>query len=151
MTSHSFQYLLTEEDQINLFKSVNKHLNENGIFAFETRSAQKKEYGAAGRSTIEGEFKYWKSLLNSKNEEVKNFISTNFNEKTKLDHIIFKAENVVTKEIEISEEYLRYTEKETINDLLAKCGFKIINQYGFWDKSPFTKDSLELITICEKI
>jgi len=43
---------------------------------------------------------------------------------------------------------LRYTEQEVLNDLLIKCGFKIVQQYGYWDKSPFTKDSEELITIC---
>lgn len=151
MTSNGFQYLLTEKDQVDFFKSVNKHLNEKGLCAFEIRNAQKMEYGAISRSLVEGEFKHWQSITNSKNEEIKVHICTNFNEETKLDHIIFKCENVATKNIEISEEYLRYTEKETLNGLLNNCGFKIIHQYGFWDKIPFTKDSLALITICEKV
>jgi len=150
MTSHGFQYLLTGEDQNNFFKTANLHLNKNGLIAFETRNFQKKEYGSLGR-TENGVFKSLKPFTNAKNETIHQHFSTSYNEKTQLDQIVFKTENIDTQEVEISEEYLRYTDQETLNQLLAQNGFKVIHQYGNWDKSPFTKDSFELIIIAEKL
>jgi len=91
MTSHGFQYLMTAQDQTDFLKSVKKHLNKNGLLAFETRNPQKMEYGSLGRST-KGEFKYMSTISNSKNEKMKQYFSTTFYKKTQLDHIIFKNE-----------------------------------------------------------
>jgi len=133
MTSHGFQYMLTEEDQNNLFKAVNLHLNENGLFTFDTRNIQKKEYGSFKR-TADGELKLWKKYANSENETIHLSFSTTYNEQTQLDHIVFKTENVDAKEVEISEEYLRYTDQQIINGLLKQNGLTVVNQYGYWDK-----------------
>lgn len=145
MTSHGFQYLLTEEDQVNFLNCATLHLHENGQLAFETRDLANKNYGTYRK------FKYVRSIINAKNETIKQYLLTDYNENTQLDHITFKCENETTKEIEISEEYLRYTTQNELNEVLKKCGFRLIHQYGFWNKEPFTINSKEIITVCEKV
>lgn len=145
MTSHGFQYLLTDHDQIDFLKSAYTHLNENGQLAFETRNLAHKSYGS------HSEFKYCGSIVNDKNESIKAYLYSIYDENTKLDRIFFKTENEITKEIKYSEEYLRYTSQEELNERLKRCGFKVIHQYGNWNKDEFRTDSTEIITICEKI
>ncbi len=145
MTSHAFQCLLTDDDQINFFKSVHVHLNEKGQLAFETRNLAQKSYGS------HSEFRHYGTMVNDKNESIKGYLYSIYDENTKLDRIFFKTENEVTKEIEHSEEYLRYTSQEELNERLKRCGFKVIHQYGDWNKDKFSMDSKEIITICEKM
>jgi len=70
MTSHTFQCLLTDDDQINFLKSVHTHLKGKGQLAFETRNLAHKSYGS------HSEFKYYGSIINDKNESIKTYLSS---------------------------------------------------------------------------
>jgi len=43
---------------------------------------------------------------------------------------------------------IRYTFPQELIALLEGSGFRILQQYGYWDKSPLTKDSESIITVC---
>jgi len=44
---------------------------------------------------------------------------------------------------------IRYTWPQELNALLERTGFQVVNQYGNWDKSPLTKDSPSIISVCK--
>ena len=44
---------------------------------------------------------------------------------------------------------IRYTFPQELNALLERSGFQILHQYGNWDKSPLTKDSPAIISVCK--
>jgi hypothetical protein len=43
---------------------------------------------------------------------------------------------------------IRYTFPQELNALLEGNGFRILEQYGDWDKSLLTKDSPSIISVC---
>ncbi len=144
MTSHGFQHLLTEQDQIDFFTTIKKHLTKNGKLAFETRNLNNKTYGT------HKEMKYKRSILNEKNEVIKIFLSTEYDEQTALDQVKFKRVNEATGVVSFSEIYLKYTTQVELNRLLTSCGYEIVHQFGNWKKEAVQVNSPELITICGK-
>ncbi len=145
MTSHGFQHLLTQKDQIDFFNNVHQHLNKNGILIFDTRNFQYKNYRSSQK------MEYRRTIENHHNEKIKIYLQTEYNIETELDYIQIKKENINTQKIIHSEIYLKYTEVKKLNQILEKCNFEIIHQYGDWDKSFFQETSPEIISICKKV
>jgi hypothetical protein len=45
---------------------------------------------------------------------------------------------------------LRFVNRPVLDRLLAEAGFRIVERYGNWDRSPCTATSPEIITVAEQ-
>ena len=87
---------------------------------------------------------------NANGDPIEEWMRTIHDETTQCDTIYFKSINQTTGTIEQSQTVLRYIAIDQLNQLLTANNFAIQHQYGYWDKSPFTPQSKEIITICQK-
>jgi SAM-dependent methyltransferase len=144
MTGNAFQAFLNNKDQVALLKNIKTHLTEAGLFAFETRNPR------------------WQDLVTDLNETEwmtytdKDGRSVRITEIQEYDH----AAQVLAytlwrrwREPEGDKERvtriaIRYTFPQELNALLENNGFCVAEQYGNWDKSPLTKESESIISIC---
>ena len=144
MTSHGFQHLLHEEDQNKFFKCAYDHLSPDGMLAFETRNLDAKNYSSTK------EFEFVKSYRNSESEEIDLHISSDYNPETEIDKLQLMRINKVTEKSWTNSTTLKYTSKEKLNSIIRKNEFALFTQYGYWDKSPFSEMSPEIISLCKK-
>ena len=145
MTGNAFQAFLNNADQWDLLQNIRKHLMEDGVFAFETRNPNWDDC-----STDLNEIE-WMTYANDKGFTVR------ITETREYDHVAqvlvynlyrrWKEYDVVKERV--THIAIRYTFPQELNALLERSGFQIVNQYGNWDKSPLTKDSPSIISICK--
>ena len=145
MTGNAFQAFLNNADQQDLLQNIRKHLTADGIFAFETRNPNWDDCSTDLNETE------WMTYTNDKGFTVR------ITETREYDHVaqvlvynLYRRwkEDEVEKE-RVTHIAIRYTFPQELNALLEHSGFQIINQYGNWDKSPLTKDSPSIISVCK--
>lgn len=144
MTGNAFQAFLNNPDQTALLKNIQKHLAKGGVFAFETRNPR------------------WADLVTDLNETEwmtysdKDGNTVRITEIQEYDHaaqiLVYTLwrrwrEPDGDKE-RVTRIAIRYTFPQELNALLERSGFRVMNQYGDWDKNPLTRDSESIITIC---
>jgi SAM-dependent methyltransferase len=145
MTGNAFQAFLNNADQQDLLQNIRKHLTTDGIFAFETRNPNWDDCSTDLNETD------WMTYANDKG------LTVRITETREYDHV---AQVLVYnlyrrwKEVGVEKERvthiaIRYTFPQELNALLERSGFQIVNQYGNWDKSPLTKDSPSIISVCK--
>ncbi|MEU6152605.1 class I SAM-dependent methyltransferase [Actinosynnema sp. NPDC047251] len=138
MTGHAFQILLTDDEARALLDGVRQALTPTGRFAFETRNPAVRGWerwnpadaseitDAAGRTVV----------------------------------VTHEVESVVDGVVRFSETYsgpweqprvtwasLRFLPAPELDELLGDRGFVVTERYGWWDRTPFTENSREVITI----
>jgi hypothetical protein len=144
MTSHGFQCLLTRPDQIAMLQTARAHLQDDGLLAFETRNPLFRcDEHPAHRI-------YTRSLQDDQGRWLDVNIDSRFDTGTMLDHIEKTSTLRAGGESWRYRFILRYTAADELNDLLAEQGFNVLQQYGYWDKTPLTPASPEIITVCCK-
>lgn len=145
MTGNAFQAFLNNTDQSALLQNIRKHLKTDGIFAFETRNPNWDDCSTDLNETE------WMTYTNDKGYSVR------ITETREYDHIaqvlvytLFRRwlEAGEAKE-RVTRIAIRYTFPQELNALLDRGGFQILHQYGNWDKSPLTKDSPTIISLCK--
>jgi len=145
MTGNAFQAFLNNADQRDLLQNIRKHLVEGGVFAFETRNPN---WVDCSTDLNEAE---WMTYTNDKGHSVK------IMETREYDHVaqvlvyhLYRRwkENGEDKE-RVTRIAIRYTFPQELNALLERSGFQILHHYGNWDKSPLTKDSPSIISVCK--
>ncbi|MDZ5710703.1 class I SAM-dependent methyltransferase [Jeotgalibacillus haloalkalitolerans] len=145
---NSFQHFLTNEAQDGLLVSVNRHLEEGGIFIFGTRFPGSEEL--LQPSTEE----YWRTYQNG---EYKVDVSTishydaleqiqHYTTIRKYKHV--SDEIVDEKRTNIS---LRYVFPKEMERLLSVQGFEVLDVYEDWKETPVSNDSYEMIYVCRKM
>lgn len=140
LSGNSFQALLTDDDQDNMFDCVKKHLKPSGVFAFNSRNPTPEEL------TTSEEFTFWHEFTDLAGNLVKVFGKQKHEASKKLVHYVTKR--IWSDHKTISEITLRFTSAATICTKLKYLGFEIIDIYGDFDKKPFTAKSSNIIVVC---
>ena len=142
MTGHAFQVLLSDEDVRDLLTAVHRALRLAGHFAFETRNPW---HGA------------WERWTPDRAVEVEDDAGTHVRvwhdvESVEGELVTF-TETFASRswaEPRVSRSTLRFLPAEHLDHLLDECGFAIDERYGSWDRSLFTPQSPEIITIASR-
>ncbi|XKE67239.1 class I SAM-dependent methyltransferase [Jeotgalibacillus malaysiensis] len=145
---NSFQHFLTNEAQDELLRSVNRHLEDEGILIFNTRFPGAEELL---QPPVE---EYWRSYQDG---ELTVDVSTisRYDALEQIQHYTTirkykdrQAELVDEKRTNIS---LRYVYPKEMERLLDLHGFKVLNVYEDWKETPVKNESYEMIYVCRKI
>ena len=149
MTGNSFQHFLTNESQNLLFNSIYNHLEEDGVFIFNTRFPSSEELLQPSKE------EYWKSYVNRNGQKVDVYTISSYDSLNQVqDYItIRKTKNetgiiLTEKKTKIS---LRYVYPKEMVRLLSETGFEIIDILADWDGTPVTNESYQMIYVCKKI
>ncbi|WP_375199216.1 class I SAM-dependent methyltransferase [Bacillus sp. RS11] len=135
MTGNAFQHFLSNESQNALFQSVKKHLHPGGEFVFDTRNALLNELSIVDE--------YEESSVNSKGEKLTIQHKEEYNPVTQI--LTCRSINKLEHSTFEDSILLRYTYPMELKRLLEQNGFELLNLYGSWKKSEFTKDSPSMI------
>lgn len=144
MTGNAFQAFLNNSDQGVLLLNIRKHLKPSGVFAFETRNPNWVDL------TYDPNETEWMTYTNDKGCQVRITETREYDHTAQvLAYTLFRRwqEGADPKE-RITRIAIRYTFPQELNALLEGNGFKVLHQYGDWDKSPLTKDSPTIISVC---
>ena len=144
MTGHAFQHLLTDADQQAFLATVRHHLEDGGIFAFETRNLDAKSYGDSE------DYRYWHSFQDERGRQVDTLTASELDKDSMVDHVKIKRVVQATGDEHFSETHLRYNSLAQFNQLLHASGFELLAQYGDWSKVPVGSEQPEIISICRK-
>ncbi|WP_185766352.1 class I SAM-dependent methyltransferase [Niallia circulans] len=147
---NSFQHFLTNESQDGLLTSINKSLEVEGLFIFNTRFPSVEEL--LQPSTEE----YWKSYTDNETLNIVDlFTISEYDSLKQIQHYttIRKYKDnagdiIKEKRTNIS---LRYVFPQEMERLLFAFGFEILHLYSEWNETPITNDSYEMIYVCRKI
>ncbi len=146
---NSFQHFLTNEAQDDFLSSVNKHLENDGVFIFYTRFPRVEEL--LQPSTEE----YWRSYTDTETlNRVDVYTLCDYDSLNQVQHYTtirkYKAHDDEVVEEKRTNISLRYVFPKEMERTLFLHGFKIINVYKDWNESPVTNDSNEMIYVCKK-
>ncbi|MGN7413056.1 class I SAM-dependent DNA methyltransferase [Paenibacillus sp. SAF-068] len=142
LTGNAFQAFLSDEDQRALLETVNKHLEPNGWFVFETRNPLGTDLSNEEEST-------WGEFIDKDGVTVKVSGTQTYDTRNQIMHWVTFRDWGGSKKT-ISRIACRFTDNEVLQDLLTSKGFSIENQYSDWDKTPFTPLSPSIISVCRK-
>lgn len=148
MVGNSFQHFHSNEQQNLVLRSIQNHLEIDGIFIFGTRFPTADEL--LQPSTEE----YWKTYTDTiENKKVDVYTISEYDPIEQVQHYTtirkyMDDDNVVEeRKANIS---LRYTYPKEMERLLSENGLDILHVYEDWNKSPLCKDSDEMIYVCRK-
>jgi SAM-dependent methyltransferase len=175
LTGNAFQAFLTRSDQEALLQRARAHLDDNGLFAFETRNPrwgnpvrtdqQEMGFGSnSARSQDEGLF----AFLETRDEEEygQTYTDTSGREvrvsRTQVyDHVAqvlhwttyrrrSEGDRSAQEQTKITRIAVRFTFPQELATLLHYNGFTIVRQYGDWNLEPLTAASRSIIVVCRK-
>jgi SAM-dependent methyltransferase len=142
MTGNAFQAYLTDADQRALLAAVRGHLPPDGRFAFETRNP--READLHGHEAEE----YWHSYVAPNGRRVNVALAERYDPATRiLDCHVFRYWADSDAGPRRSRILIRYTDRGRLNRLLAAEGFAVEQQYGDFDRSPWTPASERIATV----
>lgn len=141
MGGNSFQALLTKEDQYTMFKSVQAHLKQKGLFAFNTRALTYDKV----KSTKD--FEYWHEFYDQRlNNLIKVFGNQSYDPINRI--MTYTTKRMAGNKETITKTKLLFTPYIELIDQLKSCGFQISDVYGNVDKTPYSDLSPAIIPIC---
>ena len=140
----SFKFLLTTDDQIACLRCVRNHLNDDGVFILDLYPGESfEENGAFTTAPIEID-----GAMVTKSYKYSNDLNTQLRhwdvvvEAKKPDG---KVERIETQSITSL-----FMPRE-IDLLLELAGFQIIEEYGYWDFSPYKPDTFRRILVLKAL
>jgi len=138
MSGHAFQVFTTDEDLRANLTAVRRALTPDGRFVFETRNPAFRAWEAWVPERVrtvrgpEGRDATCTHRLRGVDGELVTFTSD------------YRVEG--WPEPLVSRSTLRFLDADRLNGFLAETGFEVTAQYGYWDRSPLTDASMEIIT-----
>lgn len=148
MVGNSFQHFLSNETQDALFKSVKSHLQQDGIFIFNSRFPSKEELMQPETE------EYWRSFIDHIGRSVDVSTIATYDPLSQIQNYItirrFQEENGKTSEAR-STISLRYTYPEEMKRLIQGHGFEITGIYQDWNKTPLTGEAYGMVLVCKKL
>jgi ubiquinone/menaquinone biosynthesis C-methylase UbiE len=141
----SFLHLLTVREQVETLKRVRRHLADDGLFAFNIFVPKIKDlYETDGTYSFRGSFP-----IPGTDETIELYDFTEYDHFTQIAHVIryierFDRQGRMLERIRTFFR-LRYIYPSELNHLLNLCGFKVVNRYGTFYRTPFDARSEELI------
>ena len=156
LTGNAFQAFVTNAEQEALLRRVRVHLQDEGLFAFETRNPLFPNI-----STREGFFPILEtrteeeerpSFMDVDGHEVRESITQVYDYVTQILHLTSQKRWQDGKEerTKITRTALRYTFPQELAALLHHTGFDLERQYGDWNYEPLRATSPSIISICRR-
>ena len=146
-----FQHLVSVADQIACLRCAHRHLADDGRLIFEVFQVDPmKMYATSAKE--ESEDSSWIDLPDGRKFRRTDRIpahhwSEQYND---VEVIYYVAYPDGRTERLVQAFPFRYFFRYEVEHLLARCGFKIAELFGDFDKSPLTDDSPEMIFVAEK-
>jgi len=143
----SLQYLPEQEKTIDCLKCIFNHLSENGIFIFDIFNPRTYDENWLGKEEIsfdinDGSKHIIRSTINHHFDNTKKYIQY----KNKIRVVEYGKETVFEDLLTI-----KYYEYNDIVGILKSLDFKIIDEFGYYDKRPITGGGGgEMIFVCSK-
>ncbi|WP_078382317.1 class I SAM-dependent methyltransferase [Sutcliffiella halmapala] len=148
-TGNSFQHFLDRESQEGLLRTVYNHLEDDGVFTFETRNP------ILSRLAEDNEIvKDAGTYVDKDGNNVKSTYKRSYDHKNHLEYYTFT--NRLWKEdesdaVEVEEPFvLRYFFPQELESFLYYNGFTLEQVFGNFDKSSFQADSPLIVCVCRK-
>lgn len=137
MTGHAFQVLLTDDEVRTAFAAIRRALRPGGRFGFDTRNPAARAWERWTPSNVwkAGEVRSWNEAGPFENGRV-SFTTT--------------YESPGWDAPRFSESTLRFLDVPALGEFVAEAGLVVDEQYGYWDRSPVTEHSPEIITIVRR-
>lgn len=140
MTGHVFQVFLDDAETLAALRNIRRHMVPGGRLILESRNPQDKA---------------WQGWTREKTREQRvidgiGTVEVHYQIKdVEGEHVTFDAVFTIeaTGETLVSESRLRFAPVETIRGLLSAAGFGEVELLGWWDGTPYSEDSLEIIAI----
>ena len=167
LTGNTFQAFLTRADQEALLKHARVHLDDEGLFAFETRNPRWADTsGIREPSRPMGEENGAFAFLETRDEEEPggNYVDSEGREvhvsRTQIyDHVAqvltWTGYHRWTEDgqarSKVGHVSVRFTFPQELEALLHYNGFEVLRQYGDWDLSPLSVTSRSIIAVCRKL
>ncbi|MEA3322512.1 MAG: class I SAM-dependent methyltransferase [Bacillota bacterium] len=145
MSGHSFQHFLTNEVQDALFQSVHQHLEDGGIFIFDTRNPIMDELSKVDE--------YEEHFKHSNGMQVIEYHRETYNPLTQILHCETERKFLKDTNLESIEKdkiSLRYVFPLEMRRLLNEHGFKVLHEFGGWNKNSLTAKSPQMVYVCQK-
>lgn len=145
LTGNAFQAFLHRTDQERLLATVKRHLAPDGIFAFETRNPSGHDLND------QTEEEHWFTYTSSEDHAVSVSGTQQFDPLSQVLHwTSYRRWTDSQKEhTKITRIACRFTYPRELELLLHYNGFRILTQYGDWQKNPLTEQSEHMISLCQ--
>ncbi|MBE2999528.1 class I SAM-dependent methyltransferase [Nocardiopsis sp. HNM0947] len=143
MSGHAFQVFLTDEQTAANLAGARRALRPGALLAFETRNPAARAWQ---RWTPEHERRV-------QAPDGRQAWSAHTLERVEGDLVTFSTAYGIQGWAEPghSRSTLRFPEAQAVNALLSGAGFEVQAQYGFWDRTPLTETSPEIITLARAV
>ncbi|MGL4197072.1 MAG: class I SAM-dependent methyltransferase [Allorhizobium sp.] len=140
MTGHVFQVFLDDAETLAALRNIRRHMVPGGRLILESRNPQDKA---------------WQGWAREKTREQRvidgiGTVEVHYQIKdVEGEHVTFDAVFTIeaTGETLVSESRLRFAPVETIRGLLSAAGFGEVELLGWWDGTPYSEASPEIIAI----
>jgi SAM-dependent methyltransferase len=160
LTGNAFQAFLTRPDQEALLACVRTHLDDAGLFAFETRNprwnilerrAVEPEGGFAFLETCDEE-QAGRSYRDSRGHLVRASTTQRYDPITQILHwtTYRRWDEGAEERTKITRIAVRFTFPQELAALLHYNGFTLLRQYGDWNLEPLAATSPSIIAVCRK-
>jgi SAM-dependent methyltransferase len=169
LTGNAFQQFLTNADQAALLERVRAHLDEEGLFAFETRNplwatpqTRAEQEAVLERARLRGDFfafletrheeQVWRTYTDIKGRAVRESFTQAYDYVAQILHLTSyrRWREGHEERTTVTREALRYTFPQELMALLHHHGFTVIRQYGDWNLEPLSAASTSIIVVCRK-
>ena len=143
MTGHAFQFLVTDADIQAALSTIQHHLAPDGCLVFETRNPSVRAWDTwtpeRSMRSVEvegiGRVETWTQVEVEETDRIQFTMSFRF---------------LRDRETLISSGWLRFLDRSEVQDHLARAGLCIDHLYGDWQRSPFRRESREIIVLGKK-
>ncbi|MGM9957337.1 MAG: class I SAM-dependent DNA methyltransferase [Peribacillus sp.] len=146
---NSFQHFLTNEDQDGFLSSVNKHLELDGLFIFDTRFPSTEELLQPDTE------EYWRTIEDEDTQKrIDVYTISTYDSLSQVQHYT-TIRKYVDQSGEIVDEQrtnirLRYVFPKEMERILVSNGLEIIHIFEDWNETPVTNDSYGMVYVCRK-
>jgi SAM-dependent methyltransferase len=156
LTGNAFQAFVTNADQEALLQRVQAHLDDQGLFAFETRNPLFPNVtppaGLFVTLDTHPEEEAGAPFVNAAGHEVRVSSTRRYDHVAQVVHLTrYKRWHDGTRDrLTVARTALRYTFPQELAALLHYNGFVIARQYGDWNEAPLGAASPSIISVCRK-
>jgi SAM-dependent methyltransferase len=160
LTGNVFQFFLANADQAALLERVRAHLQEDGLFAFETRNPRwaglvpRAEPYAGMFFQLETrlEERGLASYIDAQGRSKQASYTQVYDHGAQILHVTGydRWREGEEEQVALTRTALRYTFPQELAALLHCQGFAILRQYGDWNYEPLTESSPSIIVVCRK-
>ena len=142
MTGHAFQALLEDDELRTALAAIREALTPSGRFAFETRNPLVREWETWTADMIETVTAPDGAVVRMRRQ-----VDAVCDDRVSFSHTFTSPS---WPSAQTSHSMLRFLGAQRLAKFLAEAGLTVEEQFGDWNRNPFTPQSLEIITITRR-